>query len=464
MVQMQSRVHDHIPRFGWTPVELIDETLTDVEWYTEVIQRTDGLLRATLSARVPANSTGGTGFFSVALWGSNTGGSTLTDWQLLATLNGSDLFDVTVLTEQVRILGAEVAQPGAIPVEGGTYLRGAGQISLGRHKYLRVSAVDVSGNPTYEMEVRLTGIAGDGETIEKEFTLTKPSAGAYPVSDPVKRSAGTRYLTCEVMVSAIVLDPDPSLGAQATLQGAVSAAAVVAGEWYPINAPFIPDTGTNGPLNTVDDAIFFKQGQTRVLDMGPFEYFRVLTSNAENPANLPNSSGPLTSWTLDVIFTFDDNDWLDGDIDIARLSEQLEETFIKVVFSEPGAQVVNDIDIALEVVDINDQPMGRRRIGLVLNDDANAGLLAPSAVATFTAISPAGASFIYPVAGGAAAVIIETDFNGIAVVTVNSAAAVDAFIEAFNFVPYVLGLTDFELQFGPGQALISTDRKTLPFV
>jgi hypothetical protein len=462
---MQPRILEQIPRFGWNTVDLSNSELDPiVNTTTGVIERPGGLLRASLSGVVPLAGATGTGRFTFVVEGSQFGDTTnAAEWEILAELSANELFFAPspLLLPQFRLLGSQVNPILALG------FRGEGQVSLGRFKFLRVRTFVVDEDPfdpvDYTLSARFTGIGGDGESMERTTVLTKTAGFPIALSDfgaPFRRPEGTRYMTAQVLVDDMILDPPATDGYLVLLQGALSQKALDASEWFTI------DFTSVGGLVAPGDAQVFKQGQIGLIDMGPFEFFRFIPVVAVGSP--PNLSGILSSFRMTCVATFDDNDWLDGDIGLSRLNESLQETFCQVTFANIQPQSGNERDIEVQILDINGRPLNAtREIGIVLSDGPDApGQLAPSATATVTAIadsSGTGAAFIYPAGGGAAEVLIKLDSNGTAILTVDDGAAPGTyFIEAFNRIADV-SLLAADDQFGPGQVLIATTRFPMVF-
>lgn len=465
---MQPRILEQIPRYGWNRLDLGPVVLDPFNvTMTNVVERKGGLFRASIYAFVALGAATGTGRFSIALEGSQFGDTTNPDeWEIIAELSSEDLFVAPspAIIPQQRLLGATLG-----PLGGG--FRGEGQVSVLRYKFIRIRTFIVdedAGDPVdYSVQVRLTGIYGDGESMERVTTLTKPAEAVVsplPIGAAFKRPEGTRYMTAQCKVLDMILSPLGSDGYVLILQGAVSEKAKDAGNWITIDITPVK------ALVAIDDAEVFKQGQIALIDMGPFEYFRFAALLAVGAP--PNLSGPLSSFTIQAIATFDDNDWLDGDIGISRLNESLQETFCQVEFGTPQAQVGDTIDVTIQILDINTRPLNATRmIGIVVSDGiagVSGGQLDPSATATITAISedqglPGSASFVFPSAGGASEVIVKLDSAGTATLTIDDGGvAGDYTIEAFNYVPDIGGSPPDE-QFQPGQVLIATQRTTLTY-
>jgi hypothetical protein len=322
---------------------------------------------------------------------------------------------------------------------------------------------------TYNMNVRFVGHSGDGEKMTRDYDLVKLGGASIPaegiVGESFRRPAGTRYMTVQALAEDVVLSPPASDGFQVSIEGVVSDRALNRGEWITVD-----ESPSDEPLNADGEARFFEQGQAGVIDMGPFEHFRPVVRFEQ--AGPLGPSDDLTSGTVRFVFAFDDNDWLDGDIGISRLTETIRETFLQVAFSNEQGASPGPKTLIVQVKDMNGQPLnGQRIIGLVISDNRYDGLLAPSASANmslFTDVVPISPTdlpvqVLYPSVGPPSPVIIvQTDISGQAWFTITGNPAQTYHLTAFNVIP------DAELpsgsplvgpgqEFGPGQVVISSD-------
>lgn len=473
---MQPRILEEIPRFGWQQVELADLVLTFASPDSPVFERPPGLYRATLLATAPQLSTSGTGTYSIALEGSNTGDPTNdNEWNLIATLAGSNEFFAPIgIAVERRLFGAVVPRVmiGVDPEP----IRGEGLIPIGRYRYLRIRTFVTSGTVTnYRLNVNFTGIAGDAEKMIRQVTVNKISGdpvGPTPpifldTSDEIQRPAGTRYMTVQALVDSLVLSPVPSEGFELTLEGSI-VREPEADDWL------VMDIIPSDKLFDVDvppgpaQAYFFTQGQTDIIDMGPFQVFRVRLLAA--PADVDPVVDEFSSILSTITFTFDDVDWLSGDIGLTALAESLQETFVIGSWYDQS-EAAGTVTIRFQILDMNDNPLrGQRVIGIVVTDTVWGSTGVPSATATFDTIAdvetpPAGApgaavlfgTFPGPI------LVIRTDQSGQAELTMTSAASPDTvYVSAFNVIPDPQRAEDGQ-EFSPGQVVIASEREEVNF-
>jgi hypothetical protein len=298
---MRARVNDAIPRFGWDQRTLYasaDSLITDADLDLDPVERLPGLFEVAVSA-VMTNQ-GGAGTVDLILEGSNTGNpANPAEWFPISSLGDDQLFDVSFVVPTPRILGLT-------PLQGGN-----GQLGVGRFNFLRVRAEIVSGAPTFDLNVNMTGIAGDGQKINKGLTARSESGAPNEiVTDSIRRPAGTRWLTPTAILRSVVLDPLAATGFDVSVEAALSEEDALAGNFTGFA------TGSSNPLVAVGDATLMDSGiSVPAIDMGPYNFFRL---RVRNDTGTPPTD--LSSYTIEGNFLFDDNDWQDGETGLTNLA------------------------------------------------------------------------------------------------------------------------------------------------
>lgn len=327
---MQPRLLEQIPRYGWDLVELYNNfQLTDINPNGDPVRRPPGMSRVSVIATVEMGDVGGTGEFGIVLEGSNTGdGSNPQEWHTLAQLGEATYFVAPqVNPTEIRILGG--TDPD-VPVITGIQLFGNGDVSVGRYQYLRVRADTINLTPTYTISVNMNGTAGDAERLTRVLNAVSASGDSNEViTDFIQRPQGTRWLSATSIARSIIVDPPIASGFWSIIEGAVDRADAEAGNFVAL----FPAESAGVVFYNPGDATSYQINNAPANDMGAYNFFRVHIYNF--PAIPPD---PTSSYTIETTFSFDDNDWLQGEIGFADLAPEVRTTFVNVLFGTPEPQ------------------------------------------------------------------------------------------------------------------------------
>lgn len=363
---MTSRFLKNVPQYGWDARTLYDAVVvTDMDLVADGVARLPGLFE--VAVRVVMDNVGGAGTVNVILEGSNTGDdANPNEWFFIASLNDSDLFDVGGVFPSARILGLS-------PLQGGS-----GNVNIGRFNYLRLRAEIVSGAPTFEIAMTMSGIAGDGQKLTKDITVISLSGDPNEQESAyIRRPEGTRWLTVTALLQQVILDPGPD-GFNVNVQYALDEEAAIAGKFGTFSQSFVD-------LAAVGDATLIETGVgLPALDMGPYNYFRLQIRNANGA--LPTD---LSSYTILGTFAFDTVDWQSGEIGVTQLATQIQRQSLQVVF-DPDVYTdlaANPITVTGQFLDANGLPFttptfAPRRAIVVLSSTANGAQLTLHGAAT----------------------------------------------------------------------------------
>lgn len=368
----------------------------------------------------------------------------LSEWIRLGATNLNEFFDASATgITQIRLLGLSRG------ISGGEGLLGSGVVPCGRWSFLRVRTFVASGTPTFDMDIRLTAIAGDGEAREEELTLVRVSgATTEPESAFMIRPEGTRFLSAQLIVDTMINVPTgvTADGFNFRLQAALDQEAADAGGFVTIDIL--------GPFQVTGQTRPFANGQVRLIDLGSFNFFRVI--GEKNTAG-STVSDDLSSYTVRALINFDSNDWIDGERGIGFMPEALQEMFVQIHFGEPVSIGGNIFEIRMQVCNINLQPLRNTRpVGLLLADSQAGALEDLTVGASFTTVSKG--TLFGPFGAGNVA-LIQTDIDGEAVFRIDTGGST-TFLYAWNSIPEIPenALSDF----GPGQLIIATERVEIP--
>lgn len=430
---MQSRLTEQIPRYGWSPMTLFDNvSVSDVDLDTDPVRRPAGLTRVSVRIRTFIGDVGGAGEFTFILEGSNSGdGSNPDDWYELSRLDRTDVFEAPqVATSVIKIMGASdpgIETPPALFIN----LQGTGDVDVGRYQYLRLRAEVVSGAPTFIATVKVVGTAGDAERFARQISSVSVSGDPNEiVSDYIERPAGTRWLSASTLLNDVILDPPVASGFYTVIEAAIDESDAQSGFFL----PFLPQADAGVALTAAGDSVSYQFQGVPSVDMGAYNFFRVRVYNF--PASPPTD---LSSYRMTTTLSFDDNDWLQGDIGFTELSAEARETFLSVRWGEPEAQVGNTRDITGVFLDAAGGPLATANIlaggisarGVLVLSETPEGAqysLHPTATATGAEIEASlSPGNIYP---------IEATADGSFTVTIDSNGVPDTvYASVISYVP-----------------------------
>lgn len=436
------------PQYGWSLQTLLqDVTLVEPggagSSVSDVVERTNGMYRVSITGRVAGGDSVGTGRFGYYLEGSNTGGSPNSEWVIIAETNLQELFTASDPDLQVRLLGLS---RGLITGEG---FIGEAQVPVDRWRYLRVRTFveyEPLADVQFQMTVRMIGIASDGQATVNSSVLVRASGdSSEPSGTAIKKPAGVRYVSAQAYVNSIFLDAQDPNGFRLILEAAMNDDAVTNDQWATI------DRITN--VDTLAESVFFSNGQSRLIDLNGFEYYRF---RAERMNAAPIVPPDLSSFTITCYSSYDDVDWLDGEKGVPQLNENIRKTFCQVVF-DPVTGAAPNLEIRVQICDMNQIPIREiRRIPLLLMTNENGFDDALSPLATFTSVT---APAVLDYGAGNNVAVVRTDEDGTAYIQLaTGGAAPSLYIAAWSGWlpnPPSRGL------FGPGQVIIATQRGTL---
>lgn len=394
---MQNR-YEQIPRYGWDTRALVDgEVVTDVTSTTDVFERLPGLFSLTVKAVV--TGTFGGNSLNMILEGSNTGDPDEDeDWFQVASLDDTNLF--TAADTKSLATTSSVA----------AFATGTGAVSVGRYKYLRVRFDEVGGAVTYSATVYASGTAGDGQKYNLEIPIVSASGEAKVfATDYVARPSGTRWLTATAKVSSMILEPPSADGIELQLQGAATLSDAEAGRFSFVANGF--HTPADPALGAADQSLQFPSDGTLAIDMAQYNYFRIQTVEAPSPMS------DVGSFDITATLSCDDNDWVQGEIGVLEMAQNLRQMFAIVQLGTPSSQVGTVREVSGQFVDTNFVPIRGSLLHayLVLSSAANAreALLHTTATASGSAYSSVENEAYYP---------IVTDVDGKFTVAIDSNA------------------------------------------
>ncbi len=435
---MQPRLLEQIPRYGWDLVSLYDDVeLTDIDPNGAPVRRPPGMSRVSVVATVEVADVGGTGEFEIILEGSNTGdGTNSAEWYTLATLGEATYFVAPqVNPTETRVLGGTDPQI-TTPVGLGITLFGNGDVSVGRYQFLRVRANTVSLTPTYTITVNMDGTAGDAESFTRVLNAVSAAGESNEViTDYVRRPPGTRWLTATSIARSILVDPPAGSGFWSIIEGAINQADAAAGNFVAL----FPAESAGAIFYNVGDATSYQVNNAPAMDMGAYNLFRVHIYNF--PAIPPD---PTSSYTIETTLSFDDNDWLQGEIGFADLAPDVRTTFVNVLWGEPepqgtGGATPTQRILSGQMVDGNGNPISSSPFlgqtaaqAVVVVSDREGGAqfsLHPTATAV-------GADAVSPALSPAVQYPIRCDSDGSFTLIIDSnGAPTTAYVSCISYVP-----------------------------
>jgi hypothetical protein len=389
-----SPINNHHPLFGWNvtnPINLdgstgnaklfFDSTGSPPEdMISSRVQRDAGVHRVGVFGSiavgdwVPAIPTPSTNTVNLILEGSNDGlesdsglvpRNVNDHWVTISELDIGNYFDnvATFGGAQLRQLGVVISQLGT--------LIGDPNIDVSRFKYLRVRiAVNLAVIPApiaVSVSAVVSAIGGDNEGFERDYTISRGASN--PATDfapffqvrsgaQFERPAGTRWMTVQGVADLLTIQaPTVSYGAilQGTFDGFENTAS-----WFTIASILAVSPLFTG-FTTQGQSIYFQRGTKELIDMDPYQHFRVLTYENIAPGN-PTAD----VYDLRFIFEFDGGDILNvEDVSTSDFNADLRGAFYKVQFGTPGTQAGSGIgatiDIPFQVLDISGQPIREPR-------------------------------------------------------------------------------------------------------
>lgn len=447
---MGAPIRDLRPQYGWNQSTFVNnETLGEpgglLPSETVAFSRPNGMYRVTVAGRVEPGASAGDGTFGFALEGSNTGGAAADEWVVLAETNLAETFQAGAVALQARVLAFA---NGRISSEG---FIGEASVPCDRWRFLRVrtfvSTQGVGPVVTFEMDIRMTGIGADGQRTDLDNSLIRVSGDIVePSSTPVKKPAGVRYFSAQAIVDAMIMDPAPApppVNPSFTLllQVAQNENAVNNGRWITLDE--LPGFSSAGQVG------FFQNGQSRLIDLSGFEYYRFTAVKAGVP--LPND---ISSYTIRCLTSFDDADWIDGEQGVPLLHESIRKTFVSLVFDAPTGAAPN-WEVRLQICDMNQTPIREvRRVGLLLSASQNGFSDDLSPAGTFVAATTG--TLVY--GAGSNVAVVETQDDGTMIIQINDGGAGALSMMGWN---EWLPRTPSNGFFGPGQIMIATDRSVI---
>lgn len=382
---MSQRTTLEHPRFGFSPILLINESVNDGALTGTSTIRAAGLrtvgVQGTLTLLV------GVGTVKLIIEGSNDNAN----WFGISESPASDLFDTG---GQVKLLNSN----------------GNGLVDLEHWHWIRVRASIESGAPTFSLTIVVAGIARDSESFR--FAETFSRAGAVPTSQTGTewaRPAGTMLSNYQVTASGVVTGGAGSFEVelQGTFDGGIT--------WNTLGT--ISVGGNGSQILQVDSERFFS--------FGAYANFRTRVVDGGGPA------GGATAFTIDVAPTLDSADWTSDETEDTGGGGSMDpsEVFIQAVFGAPSAEVGNVITVLVQLLKADGSPLQEsRKIGAIVYDAFDAGDLDLAANATFSAIA-GGFAF----AGIATnRLIFVTDVDGTATLSITDVAVETVYVTAVN--------------------------------
>lgn len=432
------------PQYGWDQYTFVNnDTLGEpgglLPSSTVAFSRPNGMYRVTVAGRVEALASSGDGRFGFYLEGSNTGGSAASEWIILAETNLTETFLAGAVDVQAKVLAFA---NGRITSEG---FIGEATVPCDRWRFLRVRTFVSYQGPgpvvTFEMDIRLTGIGADGQRTDKDNLLIRVSGDTVePVTDPVLKPSGVRYVSMQAYVDAMIIDP-PGSSFTLLLEVAQNKNAVNNDRWIVLDEL--------GPFDTTGQTAFFENGKSRLIDLSGFDYFRFTA--VKDPLAPPND---ISSYSIRCLTTFDDADWIDGEQGIPLLHEALRKCFIMLIF-DPKTGAAPNWEVRLQICDMNQTPIrSQRRVGLLLTVDPDGFSDDLSPVGTFVAATTG--TLVYGAGNNVA--VVETEADGTMVIQINDGGAASLRLVGWNEWLPRAPTNGF---FGPGQVLICTERAVI---
>lgn len=380
------------PRYGFTPKQLLSQQLTDGAPVGVSVPRSPGL-RSTVVYVEAASVVGPGSEINIIVEGSNDGASWVTVGQLTPTtyITPVNLFEVLNQDTNNSV------------------------VDLQHWSFIRVRAAIVSGAPTFDLTVVVSGIARDCESFVRgdsaDLTFANRSGALPPfaavASPSFRRPAGTQLANCQVVATGVVLG---------TLSGffvALQASPDNGASWVQLTD--LAQITADGTITlTVDGDSFFS--------LGAYSLFRFqVTDNGTSDAATAYDQ-------IQFLLSLDSCDWV-MDSGSGGGSSALGSTFYTVGFGAPGAEVGDTISIAGQIYDSSGVPLtGVRKIELIVYDTSEAGDLDLANNAQFTAVNTGTA-----IAGtGTNRIVLDTDANGVFDVDILDAVAETVFLTAVN--------------------------------
>lgn len=313
------------------------------------------------------------------------------------------------------------------------------------------SPAEVSTSPVFDgLSIRLSGLQGDGEAFARVQTMVKLSGDpTIQYSNVIQRPEGSRYMTPSAKLTTATWDPANATGWTVRLFGAVDQQSVNAGAWVQLSALSLVAPIVGPPPPDGYTQLFVDKGI--VMDMGPFNFFRFEV--------LPDGGVPPTvvsSYTIECVCAFDDNDWIDGEQSLSQLSTSLQSQFYQVQWLDPEPEVAGVITLTGRLVDMNGVPianhiLGQRTFFIILSvdfDDKDNNLH-PTATATSTCLVGS--------VNNSNRIVVESRDGWFDVIVTGGAPGALVYVSADNYV-----------QQGPGNAplpavMLSAEIETLNF-
>ncbi len=431
------------PQYGWNPYVFTDNnTLGEpgglLPSETEAYVRPNGMYRVTVAGRVEAGAGGGAGTYGFVLEGSNTGGAAADEWIVLAETNLAEIYEAPKASLQTRVLAFANGK------SSGQGFNGEATVPCDRWRYLRVRTFVSTGVPTFEIDIRMTGIAADGERNDLDLSLVRVSGDTdEPVTSVIQRPSGVRYLSAQAYVDAMIISPAPPAASfTLILETAQDQDAVDNDRWVPFDQL--------GEFDAVGDTGFFQNGQARLIDLSGWMFFRF--RGEKTSGKLPDD---ISSYTISCLSTFDDADWIDGEQGIPLLHESIRKTFVMLAFDPAIDLGGGNWSVRLQLCDMNQTPIREvREVGILLAASEDGFSDDLSATATFTAALSGSIQY----GAGNNVAVVRTENDGTMEISFADGGAVALFVAGWNvFLP----ATPSNENFGPGQILIATDRCTV---
>jgi len=293
--------------------------------------------------------------------------------------------------------------------------------------------------PSYSITARMSGISGDGEKFLRTKNAT--SDAGDPVDQTsngyIERPAGTRFMTATAKLVSGVWTPANATGLSVQLQGAVDKESADAGNFILIQEQFLTAPPLLAPPVDGLTQLFDPSGGI-VIDMGPYNFFRI--SVAAAGATPPTDA---TAYTVLFSLAFDDNDWLDGESNVAKLSSTLQSQFLQVRWGTPQPQVGTTVTLPGQFVDFNGVPVkdgASYAVYVVCSDDSRDKYNSPHPTATLTSLYSQGS------VTGTTRILVGRNQADFTVVVDSNGAPTTAYISADYYVdspssalfPYIL--------------------------
>lgn len=369
---------ERILQDGYNESRFGSATLTELALVGTSLEVPDGAVEVCVVGVLTVSA--GTGSLRLIIEGSNDN----VNWHTIAQSTTSELFTTN---GDVRSLGEAAGS----------------NVSIDRWKYVRTRIVEVtSAGFTYTMAISVTAILHDSERFLDTAAFTR--TGANVNSTMVTRRNGTRYLTAQVVCTAVVLGAASSIAV--VLQGSPDGGTT----WVDISD--VTSVAGTGSQVMTQDAV-------NLMDLGQFQHWRLRTADV---------GGVATSYAISVYVGSDSCDWFCAvPVGGFEVPVVLSDMLVSVVADAPTVEALDTRTVTLRLLSMDGNPLLRQvLLHLYLSDTSGAGNADLSTNGTFSVVNTG--TGITPV--GSNEIVVRTAADGTCDVSVLDAAAETIYLVA----------------------------------